>query len=729
MSMGKILKVRKGYSVVTKVETKTETFNPELLYKVQHFFSAPHNVPIDYVCKTNSAGEHQHHLERFFHIVYGKDLKSAASYYMKHRIAGEYLKKGYFKKIPPIYQLRLSICGLRLSADICKEGQEDPKQLGLNYHIRCIVNFAAHQLGIPGMPLAALLEHHRNDDFRSVTNRLGIDDTDADPDFISSRFFGILAYWAKCAYDLLMKGEPLTEKTQMLAVLCWHAITYLFNSRKLVLAGHAFPSMGKIVYLESITAFEKTESGYDDFYEQNQPPEFETDTETQPLDVMQDKGPADIPGIIADTFSRLAEQLEESQKSECALSTLESLFEDQRYTGAIEEWSGMMTPEAIALQRAETTRKVFTLLPAQIAHLVKALQKTADQFELENISFSLPQDFTPEALVGIDYNQLYLAASSVLPRLQIKSKAIDAIRKNVDQINNLTNRYCDAYKPEPGQIPRPSVLRTMGTISQQISDDMEFFSQQWNDFVDQILNEHSAVLALTLEYQSTESERREISRQANIKQQEEISSLKNQLAGTRQERDSSQETIQDLVRKLEKMTQERDALLDRSRMQNTNLAQNIICFKDIVDLHRQKVSCADVLRLAEDLYGNQLRVLDSAKSSVQSLGLDHAGTMARQIQILVDEYMPAIICGTPDSEARKCFPTNVYSAKESVYVAQNQRCAAERMFIYNNKEYFFEQHLRVGKNIRIHFILDLDAQCVVIGHCGYHLTTLMTANQ
>ena len=55
----------------------------------------------------------------------------------------------------------------------------------------------------------------------------------------------------------------------------------------------------------------------------------------------------------------------------------------------------MMTPEAIALQRAETTRKVFTLLPAQIAHLVKALQKTADQFELENISFSLPPRLHP----------------------------------------------------------------------------------------------------------------------------------------------------------------------------------------------------------------------------------------------------------------------------------------------------------------------------------------------
>ena len=727
--MGKILKVRKGYSVVTKVETKTETFNPELLYKVQHCFSAPHNVPIDYVCKSSSAGEHQHLLERFFHFVYGKDLKSAASYYMKHRVAGEYLKKGYFKKIPQIYQLMLSVCAQRLSADICKETLEDPKQLALNYPIRCIVNFAAYQLGIPGMTLAKLLEHHRDDDFRSVTKSLACDDADADPDFLGSRFFGILAYWAKCAYDLLMGEEQLTEKGQMQAVLCWHAITYLFNSRTLVLAGHAFPSIGKISYLESITAFEKKEPDYDYFYEQNQPPEFESDSETQPQDSKQEECSSDIPGLIADTFSRLSEQLDESQKSEYVISTLESLFEDQRYTGAVEEWSSMMKPEAIAKQRAETTRRVFALIPVKISQLVKSLQATADQFEIENISFSLPQDVTPEALAGIDYNQLYLAASESLPRLQIKSEAIDAIRKNVDQINNLTNRYCDAYKPEPGQIPRPSVLRTMGIISQQISDSLEHFAQQWNDFVDQTLTEHRAVLALTLEYQSTESERREISRQANIKQQEEISRLKNQLAGTRQERDSNQDTIQELMRRLEQMTQERDALLDRSRMQDTNLAQNIICFKDVVDLHRQKVSCADVLRLAEDLYGNQLRVLDSAKSSVQSLGLDHAGTMARQLQILVDEYMPAIISGTPDSEARKCFPTNVYSAKESVYVAQNQRCAAERMFIYNNKEYFFEQHLRVGKNIRIHFILDLDAQCVVIGHCGYHLTTLMTANQ
>ena len=99
--MGKIIRAMKGQSFVTKkVETRQETFNPELLYKTQHYFTAPHNVPVDYICNTNMAGEHRHLLEKFFQFVYGRDFKSAASYYMKHRITGEYLKKGYFKKIP-----------------------------------------------------------------------------------------------------------------------------------------------------------------------------------------------------------------------------------------------------------------------------------------------------------------------------------------------------------------------------------------------------------------------------------------------------------------------------------------------------------------------------------------------------------------------------------------------------------------------------------------------------
>ena len=618
---------------------------------------------------------------------------------------------------------------MRLSADICRDALEDPRQLALNYHIRCIVNFAAHQLGVPGMTLTGLLEHHGSDDFRCITQNLACDDTDADSDFLGSRFFGILAYWAKSAYELLMGDEQPTEKAQMLAVLCWHAIAYLFNSRTLVLAGREFRSMGEISYLPSITSFERKEADYDDFYEQSHPPVFAPDSYTESQDVEQGESAAGIPEVIADTFSRLAGQLDDYRGSACVLSSLESLFEDMSYNTAVEQWSGMMTPEAIQQRRAETTERVFTLIPAQIANLSKSLQATADQFEIENLSFCLPKGFTAKALACIDYNQLYLAASESLPRLQIKSRALDEIRQNVDLINNLVKSYSDAYQPEPGQIPRPSVLRKMGVISQQINDQMELFAQQWTRFIEQILSEHKAVLTLTHEYQKSDSERRELSRRASMRQQEEALKLKKQLADTQLEHDRERQTIQELIRKLDQVTQERDALLERTRMQGSDHAQNIICFKDVVDLYRQKVSCADVLRLAEDLYSNQLQVLESAKYSVQDLGQDHAGTMARYIQLLVDEYLPAIINGTPDSEARKCFPTNVYSPKESVYVAHNQRCASERTFSYKGKEYFFEQHLRVGKNIRIHFILDQDARCVVIGHCGYHLTTLMTASQ
>ncbi|CAM3436712.1 hypothetical protein [Parendozoicomonas haliclonae] len=723
------MKTRRGNSVVTTVTTREETFRPELLYKEQHFFTAQHNAPVDYVCKTKMAGDKQHLLEQFFQFVYGKDYKNAVNYYMKHRITGDFVKKGYFKKLPAIYQLTFSVCTLRLSMAMCRDALDDPRQLALNFPVRCIVNFAAGQLGIPGMTLTELLEHHKEDDHRAIAQELMCDDADIDPDFAGSRFFGILCYWAKTAYELLTGSEQSSEKSQIQAVLSWHAITYLFNSRTLIRAGRDFPAIEDLTYLDTITVFEKKETDYDGFYEQECVAVLEEASVDAPQDSTQSEIAHSIPEVIAATFSRITEQPEAVSESTLALSALESLFEDQSYNQALEQWSGLMTPEAIAQQRAETTRKVFTLIPLQLAGLGQALQDSADQFEVENIGFVLPSEFTTEALDELDYNLIYLAAADSLPTLQNKSTAVLAIRKSIDLINSLIQSYRDAYQPGPEQMPRPSVLRTMGAISQQINDQMELFSQQWENIIEQMLSEHRAVLALTEEYQNIDHERRQISRQANIRQREEILKLKQQLVDAKRAQDNYQDTIQDLMRKLDTITHERDALLDRSRLQDSGAAQHIIQFRDVVELYKQKASCADVLRLAEDLYGEQLVILDNAKSSVQSLGVDHAGTLARQLQLLVDEYLPAILSGTPDSEARKCFPTNVYSPKESVYVSQNQRCLAERMFVYNGEEHFFEQHLRVGKNIRIHFILDQENQCVVIGHCGYHLNTMMTVNQ
>lgn len=64
---------------------------------------------------------------------------------------------------------------------------------------------------------------------------------------------------------------------------------------------------------------------------------------------------------------------------------------------------------------------------------------------------------------------------------------------------------------------------------------------------------------------------------------------------------------------------------------------------------------------------------------------------------------------------------------ETQRTAENKRCRQERTVSYNGRNVFFEKHLKAGHgatNLRIHFEIDKDANCIVIGRCGSHLTTV-----
>lgn len=64
---------------------------------------------------------------------------------------------------------------------------------------------------------------------------------------------------------------------------------------------------------------------------------------------------------------------------------------------------------------------------------------------------------------------------------------------------------------------------------------------------------------------------------------------------------------------------------------------------------------------------------------------------------------------------------------ESKRTSEDKRCRQERTVAYNGKQVYFEKHLKAGHgsdSLRIHFEFDRDAQCIVIGRCGGHLTTV-----
>ncbi len=716
----------------------TVSFKPSELYKSEYSFDGPHCLPIDYICGVEDAGQSPQYHEKFFQFVYGKESKNAHHYYLKHRLANDYLKKNHLKKIATHYvQLTVSIAPLPLSAEICREMfSQEPRTLGLNYHVRCVVNFAGSVLGLPNLSWPELIQRHQNDDFRGTARRLLDDTANIHEELLSSKLFGILAHWGLQAWMLLNSEQELSEKQTKQAVLCWHALAYLYNSRAMVQAGRGFPTCHDISYLDCVVHTEHQDSQYDQFYEQHQNDKLLaalTQTEEPLAETTTDN---DIPRRIVNVStyflnSTLSEDEESApqesniQSSQCQqpqknLDKLKELFSDQQHTDALSKWAELMTPDHIAHQRSTITESAFTLVPALLARISEAVEDVANQFEITDVSLPLPQGLTAEALSKIDYNRLYLATHDILPRLQHPSSALNELEEMVTAITQLALQYCD-HQLEPGQMPPPSVIRALGSISLEIGEQMARLTEQWPELAENILAEHNSALQLLQENR----EHSEAKADADYRKREE---RENQLIHLKAE-------LRDIKDALHQSNRERDRLkrvnIGLQSSNHSNHSAPEICFKDITQLLKQKVSYLDILNFADTLYGDRLQVLESARQSAKDLGTstNHLTTMARQLQLLVDEYLPAILSGQPDSTARKCFSTNVYCAKESETVSVDSAMAAQRTFVYNNEERFFEQHLRVGKTIRIHFLLDKDNNCVVIGHCGMHLRNQMTANQ
>lgn len=133
------------------------------------------------------------------------------------------------------------------------------------------------------------------------------------------------------------------------------------------------------------------------------------------------------------------------------------------------------------------------------------------------------------------------------------------------------------------------------------------------------------------------------------------------------------------------------------------------------------------LQVLVESYPSRIVVLDSAwKSSRKSESFKHSQRLASLFEKLATEYFEKISSG-PDSEARKVFSPNEFSARESETVMNNDEMCKKRTFEYMGESVLMLRHLKIGvadsvlDTIRVHFHWDNTQRKIVIGHCGPHL--------
>ncbi|MBE8232760.1 MAG: hypothetical protein HAW67_03425 [Endozoicomonadaceae bacterium] len=144
--------------------------------------------------------------------------------------------------------------------------------------------------------------------------------------------------------------------------------------------------------------------------------------------------------------------------------------------------------------------------------------------------------------------------------------------------------------------------------------------------------------------------------------------------------------------------------------------------KVVLDIN--SCSLEELLLALSILYPEEVFVLDSAFKSARLSPFVNKTTLWKNLLVLVNEYLPVINQGKPDSEARQCFSLKMYAANESKTTESNAQAALLREGVYLGVQYHFFKHLRFGtarnseETLRVHF--DVIDSKIVIQHCGEH---------
>lgn len=131
------------------------------------------------------------------------------------------------------------------------------------------------------------------------------------------------------------------------------------------------------------------------------------------------------------------------------------------------------------------------------------------------------------------------------------------------------------------------------------------------------------------------------------------------------------------------------------------------------------------LRYFDDRYEDVVVLPSAYESAAQIPEFKRVGRMFELIDALVNIYLPSIVSGLPDNQAKDCFTHSAYKANESDTVKGRADLMNYRTFNYKGESVVMEQHLGTGvshnknETLRIYFKIIDDK--VIIGHAGKHL--------
>jgi len=134
-----------------------------------------------------------------------------------------------------------------------------------------------------------------------------------------------------------------------------------------------------------------------------------------------------------------------------------------------------------------------------------------------------------------------------------------------------------------------------------------------------------------------------------------------------------------------------------------------------------------ILEVLEDQFSHRLVILPTARQSARAAEkFRHRRRLAQVLLKLVTEYWTELQMGHGDVDARKVLG-EYYAAHESETVANTPRLRRARTFLYEGRNLYMSQHLKIGvkdgvaETIRVHFAWYEPSRMIVIGHFGEHL--------
>ena len=143
--------------------------------------------------------------------------------------------------------------------------------------------------------------------------------------------------------------------------------------------------------------------------------------------------------------------------------------------------------------------------------------------------------------------------------------------------------------------------------------------------------------------------------------------------------------------------------------------------------HTDQPTPSECLDIVESFHGDRCTVLESARRSAVEISRFAQGRRLLDMLIrLVTQYRDGLLRGG-DSQARMCFTSKEFAARESETVVGNKAMLQARTFEYEGERVQMLRHLKIGvdddesKTIRVHFHWDEKKELVVIGYCGVHL--------